>query len=224
MSSKISIDILDVTEDALSVLEDVVSDNNICDILSIAEDVVPGLRFILKTYNTISDRVLIRKFEKFIAYANKSKTTYSFEKFKKKINSNEKYRNKVSEYMLFKINKFDVDYKLKIFSHACIDFFNSNITENTLIEISEVIDNLNTADIEIIKCLSQYNSDLIQIKMVVDELLDKIDDFKIYSSILKLTNYSIVLEDSQSTWGALKDKHLKQICLSPFGKTLHKYL
>lgn len=224
MSSKISIDILDATEDALSVLEDVVSDNNICDILSIAEDVVPGLRFVLKTYNTISDRVLIRKFEKFIAYANKSKTTYSFEKFKKKINSNEKYRNKVSEYVLFKINKFDVDYKLKIFSHACIDFFNSNIEENTLIEISEVIDNLNTADIEIIKCLSQYNSDLIQIKIVVDELLDKIDDFKIYSSILKLTNYSIVLEDSQSTWGSLKDKHLKQICLSPFGKTLHKYL
>lgn len=194
------------------------------DILDFVSDSFPALRIFSRSYEFVSDTIFKTKINKFLKYAKEFTTSNSFEKFKLDMQNNPNFRTKVSEYVLFKINKFDADYKLKIFSRACTDFFNSNINENTLIEISEVIDNLNTTDIDIIKYLYQYNSDLVQVKKVVDELLDTTDDFKTYSSILKLTNYGIVLEESQSTWGSLKDKHLKQICLSPFAKTLHKYL
>lgn len=212
------IEIVNDIVDALSII------NSEEDILDSISDGFPFLKIFSRTYEFGYDTIFKTKINRFLRYGKDFKTSNSFEKFKTAMKDNPTYSTKVSEYVLFKINKFDADYKLKIFSCACTDFFNSNITENTLIEISEVIDNLNITDIEIIKYLYQYNSDLVQIKMVVDDLLDEIDDFKIYSSILKLANYSIVLEESQSTWGALKDKHLKQICLSPFGKTIHKYL
>lgn len=147
MGSKISIDILDVAEDTFTVLGDIASDENICDILSIAEDTVPGLRLILKSYNTISDRILRRKFEKFIAYANEGKTDYSFENFKKDIVDNEQYRNEITEYITFKINKFDTDFKIKILSKASLDFFGGIINYDGFIDLSECLDMISRKDI-----------------------------------------------------------------------------
>lgn len=194
------------------------------DILDLASDNIPGIRLLVRTYNTVSDKIFKIKVEKFIKYANNFTNNNSFKKFKLEINDNIEYRNKVSEYLLFKINKFDADYKLKIFSNACVDFFNGNISQMDLTEISETIDLLNIADIKIIKFLFSFNREFISIQDIIDSDIDSVDSFKTYSCILKLVNCGIILEEYGFTYAALNNKMLKKVSLSSFGNMLHKYL
>ena len=213
LNSEISYDIIDFASNITDF-----------DILDIASDAIPGLKVILKSSNSISDKLFCSKLEKFINMANEFESNKSFDKFKEKISTDETFKNKVSEYLLLKINKFDTDYKLKIFSNACVDFFNGSINQDILTEIGEVIDIISMNDIKIIKFISTFNDELIPIKNVIDSNLDTIDNFKSYSCILKLVNLGVISEELGNTYAALNDKTQKKITLSPFGRTFYKYL
>lgn len=194
------------------------------EILSIITDNVPVLKLAIKLKNSISDTILKRKIEKFKKYANTSSTSQSFEKFKSKVRDNEEYRKKISEYMLLKINKFDTDYKLKIFSSACVDFFYGNISQNTLTEISEIIDNITLNDILVIKYLYCFKHKFMTIQKIVDKISGKGNDFKIYSYILKLINLGLILEDPRNTHASLSNRLQKKVKLSSLGGIFYKYL
>lgn len=193
-------------------------------ILDIMVDSISGIKIIVNTFNCISDKIFCNKIENFVRMANKFKSDKSFDKFKQKISEDEEFKNKVSTYLLYKINKFDANYKLKIFSKACVDFFNSNIDENTLTEISEVIDNLTLNDIKFIKYIYNIKNELISIQKIIDENLFMADEFKIYSSILKLINFGLIEEELGYTHESLGNKLKKRVKLSSFGCILYKYL
>lgn len=212
-NNEISYDILEFTSNITD-----------CPILDIASDTMPGIKVIIKASNTISDKIFCSKLEKFVKMANQFESSKSFDKFRQKISEDESFKSKVSEYLLFKINKFDADYKLKIFSRACVDFFSGNINENILTEISEIIDEITSNDIEVIKYLYSFGDKLIPIKRIIDENLHIVDNFKTYSSILKLINLGLILEELEQTWDALENKQQKKVILSPLGKTFYKYL
>lgn len=129
------------------------------EILRFVTDNVPGLKIGVKLKDSISDMLFKQKVEKFKKCANEFSTSKSFEKFKDKINKNKDFRRQVSEYILLKINKFDTDLKLNIFSKACKDFFESNITEEELENISEIIDLLNKKDLIFIDNMFKYIGD-----------------------------------------------------------------
>lgn len=210
---EISYDILEVASNKID-----------CSILDIVFDSASAIKIVINTYNCISDKIFCFKIDKFVKTANQFESSKSFDKFKKKISENESYKSRVSEYLLFKINKFDADYKLKVFSRACVDFFSGNINENILIEISETIDYITSNDIELIKYMYSFGDKLIPIKSIIDENSHRVDNFKTYSSILKLINLGLILEELDQTWDALENKQQKKVVLSPLGKTFYKYL
>lgn len=198
-------------------------------ILDFASNSCPGLRLLVRTSNSISDKIFTTKLEKFIEYANNSNTNYQFERFKSKIKSDNNYKNKVSNYLLFKINKFDVDYKLKIFSCACVDFFNGIIDYDYLVDISECIDMIFKKDIEILKSISNVNS----VFKPEDLNVNNRSSESIISSARKLHMISILEEKGTFLKNILPDNPLpgqigpdstKSYSLSSLGKNFIKYL
>lgn len=121
------------------------------EILNFITDNVPGLKIGFKFRECISDYILKNKLEKFTRYANNFAESNEFTAFKHKINDDLNYRNKISEYMLSKINKFDTEIKISIFSKACVDLFEGNITEDDLENVSEVLDFLTKTDLRILR-------------------------------------------------------------------------
>lgn len=197
-------------------------------ILDFASDSCPGLRLLVRTSNSISDKIFSIKLEKFIEYANNSTTNYKFEKFKSKIKSNNNYKNKVSNYLLFKINKLDLDYKLEIFSRACIDFFQSVIDYDDLVNMSECIDMISKNDIFILKHIDKNNKFIpenIKIKNISCESIhSSLSKFHM-SSILERTG--IVLLDKfpeDPVVGQIGPSVTASYLLSSLGKKFIQYL
>lgn len=121
------------------------------EILNFITDNVPGLKIGFKFRECISDYLFKSKLEKFKRYANEFTTSTSFESFKNKIEEDEEYRKKISQYILLKIDKFDTDFKISVFSKVCVDFFKGTISEEELESISETLDFLKLNDIQVLK-------------------------------------------------------------------------
>ncbi|CEI72918.1 hypothetical protein [Romboutsia hominis] len=231
MSPKFSSNTLDNCEDALSLLDEFIEDDTISDVLSFAGDEIPGLRLLYKSYNSISDRFFRRKLEKFIKYANEGSSDYSFEKFKEDIRDNKKYREEVTEYLSFKIDKFDTDFKLKILSKSSLDFFNGNIDFNSFVDLSECLDLISRKDILIMEYLSKRGD----FKFTPTVLYVKgLTLYDINSSIRKLHMLSLIEEDddifyeevsSDPSYSTHSDSKLtKSYYISELGNLLIKYL
>lgn len=178
------------------------------------------ITFCVKLYTNVSDRLLHNKIDKFIIMANNFQSSGSFDGFKQKMHSDSKYKSKVCEYMLLKINKFDSDYKLKIFSNACMDFFYSNITKEKLIEISETIDLISFNDIKLIEKLHDINNYI----KINDILIENLTTESIYSYISKLKSLNLVSEEPTNTHENLSNVYTKKVELSEFGNVFVKYV
>lgn len=190
------------------------------DILDIISDTLPGIKFSLKLSNIISDKIFYFKLEKFIKMANEFESSKSFSKFKKKISTDKNFKNEVSEYLLLKINKFDTDYKLKIFSNACVDFFNSSIDKDTLIEISEVLDFITPKDISILKGFF-----IPEVYSMLDGHIANVSDKdSYYASVKKLQILNLLQESLHGSIHEVKNKLAVNIKLTNLGGKIIKYL
>lgn len=221
----------------LDVLYDVIDLSSNYDdeeILSIITDNIPGLKIGVKLKDSISDSLFKQKVEKFKRYANEFSTSQSFEVFKKKINENEDYRKKVSEYMLLKINKFDTDLKLNIFSKACIDFFESNISEEELENISEIVDLLNKKDLIFIENMFKTIGDWCFVPEK-DLHIKELDSSQIKSIAKKLNTLGLLNHEDQVMYKTVSNdpnfvptyedpKIYDSFKMTKFTKLLYKYI
>lgn len=166
------------------------------EILNFITDNVPGLKIGFNFRKCISDYLLKNKLEKFKIYANEFTQSSDFKKFKSKINIDLDYRKRISEYMLLKINKFDTDSKLNIFSKACVDFFEGNISEEILEELSEILDLIVLTDMKIIKAIysefGKSNCCEYLVCGVTDEPCSKIS-----SSLVKMDTLGLLMNCGQ---------------------------
>ncbi|CEN84148.1 Uncharacterised protein [[Clostridium] sordellii] len=218
---------IEVTSDIIETLSNLFgSEVNIFDFVS---DSMPGLRIALKLYNSVSDKILKDKVDSFVDYANNFTSDLKVENFKLRITNDVDYKNRVTQYLLFKINKFDTDCKLKIFSCACVDFFNGIIDYDYLVDISECIDMIFKKDIEVLKCIS--NAD--KVFKPEDLNVKNISSESVISSVRKLHMISILEEKgtiqlktfpSNPLPGQIGPSSTKSYSLSSLGKKFIKYL
>ncbi len=159
MNSKKGLNIISNVNDLINIGSDLIKDEDIDSLLSTFGDFIPPARLFIKGYTTISDKLFFTKIDKFMKFAELNKGNMSskeekdFEKFKEKMKKDKDYSTKVSQYVLFKIDKFDDDVKLNVFSKACLDFFKGNINFELLTDISEYIDMISRKDILLLKYL-----------------------------------------------------------------------
>lgn len=163
MDSKKGLDIISNVNDLANIGSDLIKDEAIDSLLSTFGDFIPPARLFIKGCATISDKLFFTKIDKFMKFAElneenlSSKEEKKFEEFKEKMKEDADYRTKVSQYVLFKIDKFDDDVKLNVFSKACLDFFKGNINFELLNDISECIDMISRKDIMLLNYLFKSN-------------------------------------------------------------------
>lgn len=214
------------------------------EILNFITDNVPGLKIGFNFRKCISDYLLKNKLEKFKIYANEFTQSNDFKKFKSKINVDLDYRKRISEYMLLKINKFDTDLKLNIFSKACVDFFGGNISEEILEELSEILDLITLTDMKIIKAIYSEFGKTTCWEYLVCGVTDE-PCSKITSSLVKMDTLGLLVNCGQKindiptyereisyfnqdipTWveECFSQPIITNYCISDLGEVLLKYI
>lgn len=214
------------------------------EILNFITDNVPGLKIGFTFRKCISDYLLKNKLEKFKIYANEFTQSSDFKNFKNKINADLNYRKRISEYMLLKINKFDTDSKLNIFSKACVDFFEGNISEEILEELSEILDLITFTDIKIIKTIYSEFGKTTCCEYLVCGVTDEACS-KITSSLVKMDTLGLLVNRGQKvndiptydrgisyfkqdipTWieECFSQPIITHYCISDLGELLLKYI
>lgn len=122
-----------------------------------------------------------------------------------------KYKTKVLEAVLVRIDRLDSDLKSKIFARLFSEYINNQYSWDEFQDLSRIIELLFISDLKLIIYLFNKNQ-LISIKDIKKDTTN--------GSIERLKTYGF-LELPPETWGSISDYNLKQIKLSSEGNKFY---
>jgi len=137
--------------------------------------------------------------------------------FRKNMNSNIEYRNKVTNQIIVFIDRLVSKRKVKILSRLLIAHIDKEYDWSTFIDLSNCLDSMFLLDFDVLDVL--YYEDSIKIENIsIQE--KEVDKYIILASIERLKTFGFIAS-KESTWESVADKLKEEIFLNGFGEKFY---
>ncbi len=148
----------DISKDLAEIgLDSILNDGLLKDV-----PVISALTALFKMGKTISGSHFIKKLILFLyEFNNASIDSDKLELFKNKFESNKNYEKKVLESLILIIDRFDKEFKSKIFALLFSEYLNETYSWDEFQDLSRIIELLFISDIKIIRYLIEKNQSLM---------------------------------------------------------------
>jgi hypothetical protein len=138
------------------------------------------------------------------------------EEFKQKMNSDTKYKNRVTEHLLVILDKIIVQKKSIYLARLFSAHINGVYNWDTFIDLTICLDGMQMVDFRVLKYF-KINGEL----KMEEVIIPGVNQYVISASIERLESYGFVGIEENATWGSLLDSSKKKVNTTEFGNAFY---